>query len=45
MPLNSEQNEVKSVIMKDEKVTKHLDGKKIIKEIFVKNKIYNIVAK
>ena len=45
MPLNSEQNNVKSVIMKDEKVTKHLEGKKIIKEIFVKNKIYNIVAK
>jgi leucyl-tRNA synthetase len=45
MPVNSEQNEVKNVIMKDEKVTKHLDGKKIIKEIFVKNKIYNIVAK
>ena len=45
MPVDSEQNDVKSVIMKDEKVTKHLDGKKIIKEIFVKNKIYNIVAK
>ena len=45
MPINSEQEEVKSVVMKDEKVTKHLDGKNIIKEIFVKNKIYNIVVK
>ncbi len=45
MPVNSEQDTVKSVLMKDEKVTKHLEGKKIIKEIFVKNKIYNIVAK
>ena len=45
MPVNSEQDEVKNVIMKDEKVIKHLDRKKIVKEIFVKNKIYNIVAK
>ncbi|MEJ2613908.1 MAG: class I tRNA ligase family protein, partial [Ignavibacteriaceae bacterium] len=45
MAVDSEQVAVKSVIMKDEKVTKHLEGKKIIKEIFVKNKIYNIVAK
>ncbi len=45
MPVNSDQDAVKDIIMKDEKVTKHLDGKKIIKEIFVKNKIYNIVVK
>lgn len=45
MPLDSEQDSVKSVIMQDEKVTKHLYGKRIVKEIFVKNKIYNIVVK
>jgi leucyl-tRNA synthetase len=45
MPADSEQDAVKNAIMKDKKVIKHLDGKKILKEIFVKNKIYNIVAK
>jgi leucyl-tRNA synthetase len=45
MPVDSDQEAVKNVIMNDEKVTKYLDGKKVIKEIFVKNKIYNIVVK
>jgi len=43
--LNSEQEEVKKIILADEKVTKHIDGKKIVKEIYVKNKIYNLVVK
>ena len=29
----------------DEKVVKHTQDKQIVKEIFVKNKIYNIVVK
>jgi leucyl-tRNA synthetase len=45
MPIDSKQDAVKSILLKDTKVTKHLEGKKIIKEIFVKNKIYNIVVK
>ncbi len=45
MPLNSEQNAVKEAAFSDEKVTKHTDGKKIVKEIYVNNKIYNIVVK
>ncbi len=45
LPVNSEQNAVRDVVMSDEKVAKHLEGKKIVKEIFVKNKIYNIVVK
>ncbi|MCH7723376.1 MAG: leucine--tRNA ligase [Bacteroidetes bacterium] len=45
MPINSEQDSVKEVVFKDEKVLKHINGKKIDKEIYVKNKIYNIVAK
>jgi leucyl-tRNA synthetase len=44
-PSNSEQEYVKSEILKNERVTRHLDGKTIVKEIFVKNKIYNIVVK
>lgn len=45
VPVNSEQDAVKSVVFSDEKVTKFTDGKTIVKEIFVKNKIYNIVVK
>ena len=44
-PTNSEQNAVKPLVFADEKVTKFTDGKTIVKEIFVKNKIYNIVVK
>jgi leucyl-tRNA synthetase len=45
VPLDSEQDEVKKVVFKDEKVTRHTEGKSILKEIYVKNKIYNIVVK
>jgi leucyl-tRNA synthetase len=44
VPLNSEQDLVKSIVLKDEKVLKYINGNKIVKEIFVKNKIYNIVV-
>ncbi len=43
--LNSEQDEVKKVVFENERVTRHTTGKNIIKEIYVKNKIYNIVVK
>jgi len=45
VPLNSEQESVKPIIFSDERVIKFIDGKNIVKEIFVKNKIYNIVVK
>ncbi len=45
VPLNSEQDVVKPIIFTDERVMKFVDGKTIVKEIFVKNKIYNIVVK
>ncbi|HKI77996.1 MAG TPA: class I tRNA ligase family protein, partial [Ignavibacteriaceae bacterium] len=45
MPTNSEQELVKKSVFQEEKVTKHTVGKQILKEIYVKNKIYNIVAK
>ncbi len=44
-PMNSEQQTVKDMAMAVESITKHLDGKTIVKEIFVKNKILNIVVK
>ncbi len=43
--MNSDQSAVKEKVFSDEKVTKHLEGKTVVKEIFVKNKIYNIVVK
>ncbi len=45
LPVNADQETVKSAVFKDEKVLKYIDGNKIIKEIFVKNKIYNVVVK
>ncbi len=44
-PIDSEQSVVKEKIFADEKIIKHIEGKSVIKEIFVKNKIYNIVVK
>lgn len=37
--------EVKATAKADEKVAKFIDGKEIVKEIFVKGKIFNIVVK
>lgn len=45
VPLNSEEETVKEVVHKNETVRGLLEGKTIIKEIYVKNKIYNIVVK
>jgi leucyl-tRNA synthetase len=42
---DSNQEDVKQLVFADEKVTKFTEGKTIVKEIFVKNKIYNIVVK
>lgn len=44
-PINSKQDEVRLLLLNDEKIKKHLDGKQIVKEIYVLNKIYNIVVK
>lgn len=44
-PLDSDEDTVKTAAYREEKVAKHTEGKKIVKEIFVKNKILNIVAK
>ncbi len=45
VPSESTQKFVKNVIFSDEKMKKHLEGKTIVKEIFVPNRIYNIVVK
>jgi leucyl-tRNA synthetase len=45
MPFDSEQSAAKKVVFDDEKIVKNIEGKTVVKEIFVKNKIYNIVVK
>lgn len=45
VPLNCSQEDVKGSLSANEKVLRHIDGKTIVKEIYVKNKIYNIVVK
>ena len=45
VPLNSKQDEVKKTVFANEKVARHTVGKNIIKEIYVPNKIYNIVVR
>ena len=45
VPLNSEQEAVKQFVFSEDKVIKHTAEKSIVKEIYVKNKIYNIVVK
>jgi leucyl-tRNA synthetase len=45
VPLDSEQDVVKKLIFSYEKIKKHTAEREIVKEIYVKNKIYNIVVK
>jgi leucyl-tRNA synthetase len=45
VPNNSDEAFVKGVVFNDPSVNKHTDGKAVVKEIYVKNKIYNIVVK
>ena len=45
IPINSDEETVKFIVHSNENVIANLDGKNIVKEIYVKNKIYNIVVK
>jgi leucyl-tRNA synthetase len=45
VPADSTQVVVQEIIFSDDRIQKHLEGKTIAKEIFVLNKIYNIVVK
>ena len=45
VPLDSNEEYVKEVVHNNDTICGLLDGKTIIKEIYVKNKIYNIVVK
>jgi leucyl-tRNA synthetase len=45
LPRDSEEATVKETAWNEEKVKAHTDGKTVVKEIYVKNKIYNIVVR
>ncbi len=45
LPVDCEESVVKEEVFADENVKVHTDGKTIVKEIYIKNKIYNIVVK
>ena len=45
VPNNAEQDIAAEIVKNDEKIKSFIDGKTIVKEIYVKNKIYNIIVK
>ena len=44
-PLDSDEEAVKEIVHSNDIINSQLEGKTIVKEIYVKNKIYNIVVK
>ena len=42
---NSDDETIKQLVYRNQTIQKYIDGKTIVKEIYVKNKIYNIVLK
>lgn len=45
IPLNATQEEVFEIMDKDEKIQEQLEGKNVVKKIYVPNKILNVVVK
>lgn len=45
LPLDTDEAKVKELAWDDDKVKTHTDGKIVVKEIYIKNKIYNIVVR
>ncbi|MEK6552723.1 MAG: class I tRNA ligase family protein, partial [Bacteroidota bacterium] len=45
LAVNTSEVDVKKAVFADEKVKSYTDGKQLVKEIYVPNKIYNIVVK
>ncbi|MGK9477733.1 leucine--tRNA ligase [Melioribacter sp. OK-6-Me] len=44
LPVDTPEKDVRNIVFNDDKIKSYVDGKKIIKEIYVPNKIYNIVV-
>ncbi len=45
IPLNESEEKVRKIVHANQTILNSLEGKKVVKEIYVKNKIYNIVVK
>ena len=45
IPVNMSEDEIKDLAMQSKKVEKYLDGKQVIKSIYVENKLLNLVVK
>jgi leucyl-tRNA synthetase len=45
VPLNAEENEVKEIALSNEKVRRYIQGKEIVRFIYVKGRLVNIVVK
>ena len=45
VPVDATQEQIKEIVHQAENVQAHIEGKTIVKEIYVKGKIYNIVVK
>lgn len=45
VPVNSSQADLKDLVFSDQRVSKHIEDKVVVKEIYVPNKIYNIVVR
>lgn len=45
LPIDIEEKKVKEIVYADEKVKKNIEGRHIVKEIYIKNKIYTLVIK
>lgn len=45
VPQGADQDTVKAVLLEDEGVRRHLEGKLIVKEIYVKDRMYSLVVK
>ena len=45
VPVNMEEEELKKIVLTDQAVKRHLDGKQIVKMVVVKNRLVSIVVK
>ena len=45
IPVDLDESEIKEIVHKNDNIINFVTGKTIVKEIYVKNKIYNIVVK
>ena len=45
IPTNSEEETIKNISLSNPEIIKHIDNKKIVKVIVIKNRLVNIVVK